>query len=62
MLSSLTLGYYKKFTNWILSGDSYERMILFDTNLEPIMSSLANGTVVILKFYNSVLVQKSSLY
>ena len=62
MLSSLTLGYYKKVTNWILSGDSHERMILFDTNLEPIMSSLANGTVVILKFYNSVLVQKSSLY
>ena len=61
MLSSLTLGYNKKVTNWILSGDSYERMILFDTNLEPIMSSLANGTVI-LKFYNSVLVQKSSLY
>ena len=31
----------------------------FDTNLEPTMSNVANGRVI-LKFNNSVLVQKSS--
>ena len=31
----------------------------FDTNLEPTMSNVANGRVI-LKFNNSILVQKSS--
>ena len=40
-----------------------EKIKLFDTNLEPNMSNLAEGKAI-LKFKNSVLVQKtfSSLY
>ena len=44
-------------------GISSEKIKPFDTNLEPAMSNLANGGVI-LKFSNSVLVQKlfSSLH
>ena len=46
----------------MLTGISSEKAKPFDTNFEPTMSNLDNG--VILKFNNSVLVQKnlSSLY
>ena len=49
----------KNFTDWILTGISSEKIKAFDTNLEPIMSNLASGRVI-LKFNNSVLVQKNS--
>ena len=63
MLSSLILDSNKKVTNWILTGISSEKIKPSDTKLESIMSNLANGRVII-KFSNSVLVQKStsSLY
>ena len=58
----LTLGNNKKVTNWISTKVSPEQIKLVDTNLEPTMSHLTN-VLVILKFNNSVLVQKtSSLY
>ena len=61
--SSLILDTYKKVTNWISTVTSSKKIKLFDTNLEPTMSSLANGSAM-LKFNNSVLVHKSfySLY
>ena len=63
MLSSLILDSNKKVTNWILTGISSEKIKPSDTKLESIMSNLANGRVII-KFSNSVLVEKStsSLY
>ena len=63
MLSSKILDSNKKVTNWILTGISSEKVKPFDTNLEATMSNVANGRVI-LKFNNSVLVQKnpSSLY
>ena len=63
IVSSLILDSNKKVTNWILTGASSEKIKPFDTNLEPTMSSLANGKII-LKFKNAVLVQKifSSLY
>ena len=53
MLSSL------KITKQISTGISSENIKSFDTNLEPTMSNLANGRVI-LKFNNSCLVEKSS--
>ena len=63
MFSSLILNSNKKTTNWISTGKSSEQIKPFDTNLEPPMSNLANGRVI-LKFNNYILVQKisSSLY
>ena len=63
MLSFLILDNNKNVTNWIATGLSFEKIKPFDTNLEPAMSNLANGGVI-LKFSNSALVQKtvSSLY
>ena len=63
MLSSLTLDNNKKVFNWISTRILPEKIKPFDTNLEPITSTLANGRVI-LKFNKSVLVQKcySSLY
>ena len=59
MLSSLMLDNDKKVTNWILSGASSEKISPSDTNFEPTLSNLASGKVI-LKFSNSVLVQKTS--
>ena len=61
MLSSVILDGNKKVINWILNGISSENIKLFDTNLEPIMSNLINGKVI-LKFNNPVLVQKIFLH
>ena len=63
LLSSLILNSNKKITNWISTGISSEKIKLFDINLEPTMSNLANSKVV-LKFNNYLSVQKriSSLY
>ena len=63
MLSSLILDSNKKVIDWISTAISSEKRKPFDTNLEPTKSNLAND-IVILKFNNSVLVQKSysSLY
>ena len=58
MYSFLIFKSSKNVTNAILTGISSEKIKLFDTNLEPTMSNLANGRVT-LKFNNSVLVQKS---
>ena len=57
MLSSLILDSNKKVTDWISTGISSEIIKPFDINLEPTMSNLANGKVI-LKFSNSVLVRK----
>ena len=57
MLSSLTVENNKKVTNWISNGISSEKVKLFDTKLEQTMSNLAN-VKIILKFNNSVSVQK----
>ena len=59
MLSSLILDSNKKVTKWISTGILFEKIKPFDTNLKLIMSNLANGREI-LKFNNSVLVQKSS--
>ena len=59
MLSSLILDSNKKVINWILTGTSSEKIKPFDTSLEPKMSNLVNGRVI-LKFNNSCLLQKSS--
>ena len=56
MFISLILDTSKKVTNWISTGISSEKLKPFDTNLEPTMSNLANGRVI-LKCNNSVLVQ-----
>ena len=58
MLSSLILDSNKKATNWILTWILSAKIKPFDTNLESSMPNLANG-IVILKFNNSILVQKS---
>ena len=39
-LTDLTI----KVTNWVSNGISSAKIKLFDTNLEPIMSNLGNGT------------------
>ena len=56
MFISLILDSSEKVTNWISTGISSEKLKPFDTNLEPTMSNLANGRVI-LKYNNSVLVQ-----
>ena len=63
MLISLILGSNRKFINWILTRISSEKITSFDTNLGPTMSNLDIGKLI-LKFNNSVLVQKNffSLY
>ena len=61
MLSLPILDINDKFTNWIFTGVSPEKIRQFDTNLEPIMSNLANGKVI-LKFNKSVLVKKKILF
>ena len=63
MLRPLTLDSNKKGTKWILIGISPEKIKPFDTNFEPTMSNLTNGTVIS-KFNISVLERKnpSSLY
>ena len=58
ILSSLILESNKKVTNWISIEISSEETEPFDTNLDPAVSKLANGRVI-LKFSNSALVQKS---
>ena len=55
MISSLTLNSNEKVTNCISTGISPEKIKPFDTNLEQITSSLANGQVI-LNFNNSVLI------
>ena len=63
MPRSLILDSNKTVTNWISTVISPVKIKSFDTNLEPTMSDLANGRII-LKFNHSVLVQKrsSSLY
>ena len=53
MLSLLILDSNKKVTNSISTRISSEKIKLFNTNLEPTMSNLADGRVK-LKFNNSV--------
>ena len=53
ILSSLILDSNKKVINRISTRISSENIKLFDTNLEPTMSNLANVRVI-LKFNNSV--------
>ena len=57
MLNSITLDNNKKVTNWISTGQLPEEMKLFDVNLVPTMTNLANGRIS-LKFKKSVLLQK----
>ena len=57
ILSSLMLDSNKKVTNWMSTGISSEKINPFNANLEPTMSNLANGRII-LKLNNSVLVQK----
>ena len=59
MLSLLTLEQEK--SSGYQPDLSLEKIKSFDTNFEPTMSNLANGTVI-LKLKNSVLVQKILLY
>ena len=59
ILKSLIMHNNKKVTNWISTRKSSETVKPFNTNLEPTMSNLANGRVI-LKFSNSVFVQQSS--
>ena len=58
MLSWLILDSNKKVTNWISTKISSWKSKPFDINLEPTMSNLNNGRTI-LKFNNSVLVQKT---
>ena len=60
---SLIVDANEKVTNWISTGILSEKIKLFGTKLEPAMSNLSNGRVI-LKFHNFALVQKnsSSLY
>ena len=55
---SLILDNNRKVTKWILTGISSEIINPLDTNLEPTMSNLASGRLI-LKFNNSVIVQKN---
>ena len=63
MLNSLILDGNKEVIYWICTGILSENFKQFDSNLDLTMFNLANGKVI-LKFNNSVLVQKisSSLY
>ena len=49
-----------KVSNWIPTRLLSEKVEPFDTNLRPNMSNLSNGKVI-LKFNNSVLLQKHFL-
>ena len=53
MISLLTLDNNKNVSSWIFTAISPEKVKLFDTNLELIMSNLANSRVI-LKFNDSV--------
>ena len=55
MFNSITLDNNKKVTNWISTGQLPEEMKLFDVNLVPTMTNLANGRISL----KLVLVQKS---
>ena len=57
MINSIILDSNKKVIDWISTEISSEKIKWSDNNLEPTMSSLANGRVI-LKSDNSVLVQK----
>ena len=46
-LNLLILNSNKKVTNWILTGILLEKIKPFDTNLELIMSNLANSNLKI---------------
>ena len=59
VLSSIILDSNKKFTNWILIRMSSEKNEPFDINLKATMSNLASRREI-LKFNNSILMQKSS--
>ena len=61
MLSLPIFDNNDKFTDWISTGVSPEKIRQFDTNLEPIISNLANDRVI-LKFNKSVLVQKKFFF
>ena len=56
-ISLLTLDNNTEVANWISIGVSSKKSKPFDTNHEPTMSNLANCGVI-LKFNNSVYVQK----
>ena len=58
MFNSITLDNNKKVTNWISTGQLPEEMKLFDVNLVPTMTNLANGRISL----KLVLVQKSSSF
>ena len=60
MPSSLILDINKKVTHWILTRILFAKIEPFDTNLEPNMSNLANGRVI-LKLKNFVLIQKKKI-
>ena len=45
MFNSITLDNNKKVTNWISTGQLPEEMKLFDVNLVPTMTNLANGRI-----------------
>ena len=59
MVSSLILNSNKKVTKWIPFRIPSKKIKPFDAIIQPTMSNLANGWVI-LKLNNSVLVQKSS--
>ena len=61
MLNLLIFDSNKKGNNWVSTRISSENIKPFDTNFEPTMSNLANGRVI-LKFNNSVLVQKKLFF
>ena len=61
MLRSLILDSNKKVSNWISTEISSKKIKPFDTNLEPTLFSLVNNKVI-LKFNNSVLLQKIFLH
>ena len=47
MFNSLTLDSNKKIPNWISTAISSEKIELFDTSLEPAMSNIPNGRVLL---------------
>ena len=57
MLNFLILDSKKQVTNWVSTRILSQKIKPFNTNLEPTISNLANGTVN-LKFNNSALVEK----
>ena len=59
MVSSLILNSNKKVVKWTPTRIPSKKIKPFDAIIQPTMSNLANGWVI-LKLNNSVLVQKSS--